>query len=131
MTNEYQVRVQPQVAANEQALRSWLADEYGFDVRTGFLGVEVVPSKELVEHIIHLSLSNDILYPGLFNFFIRENLKKQVDIVNIQIKENIFNQQLVGNGFHFRHIVRPETIFFFKLTKQLFSDVFIHLCLQR
>ena len=34
MTNEYQIRVQPQVAANEQALRSWLADEYGFDVRT-------------------------------------------------------------------------------------------------
>ena len=34
MTNEYQVRVQPQVAANEQLLRSWLADEYGFDVRT-------------------------------------------------------------------------------------------------
>ena len=34
MTNEYQVRVQPQVVANEQALRSWLADEYGFDVRT-------------------------------------------------------------------------------------------------
>ena len=34
MTNEYQVRVQPQVAANEQALRSWLADEYSFDVRT-------------------------------------------------------------------------------------------------
>lgn len=34
MTNEYQVRVQPQVAANEQVLRSWLADEYGLDVRT-------------------------------------------------------------------------------------------------
>ncbi len=34
MIQEYQVRVQPQVAANEQSLRSWLADEYGFDVRT-------------------------------------------------------------------------------------------------
>ena len=34
MVNEYQFRVQPQMAANEQALRSWLADEYGFDVRT-------------------------------------------------------------------------------------------------
>jgi hypothetical protein len=34
MTSEYQIRVQPQVAANEQSLRSWLADEYGFDVRT-------------------------------------------------------------------------------------------------
>ena len=34
MVNEYQFRVQPQVAAYEQALRSWLADEYGFDVRT-------------------------------------------------------------------------------------------------
>lgn len=34
MIQEYQVRVQPHVAANEQALRSWLADEYGFDVRT-------------------------------------------------------------------------------------------------
>ena len=34
MINEYQIRVQPQVAANEQVLRSWLADEYGFDVRT-------------------------------------------------------------------------------------------------
>lgn len=34
MTNEYQIRVQPHMAANEQALRCWLADEYGFDVRT-------------------------------------------------------------------------------------------------
>ena len=34
MIQEYQVRVQPHVAANEQALRNWLADEYGFDVRT-------------------------------------------------------------------------------------------------
>ena len=34
MIQEYQVRVWPQVAANEQSLRAWLADEYGFDVRT-------------------------------------------------------------------------------------------------
>lgn len=34
MIQEYQIRVQPHIAANEQALRSWLADEYGFDVRT-------------------------------------------------------------------------------------------------
>ena len=34
MIQEYQVRVWPQVAANEQALRAWLADEYGFDVWT-------------------------------------------------------------------------------------------------
>ena len=34
MIQEYQIRVQPHVAANEQALRSFLADEYGFDVRT-------------------------------------------------------------------------------------------------
>ena len=34
MTQEYQSRVQPHVAANEQALYRYLADEYGFDVRT-------------------------------------------------------------------------------------------------
>lgn len=34
MTQEYQIRVQPHVAANEQALRAFLAEEYGFDVRT-------------------------------------------------------------------------------------------------
>ena len=34
MTNEYQIRVQPHVAANEQSLRQYLADEQGFDVRT-------------------------------------------------------------------------------------------------
>ena len=34
MTQEYQIRVQPHVAANEQVLRNYLADEYGFDVRT-------------------------------------------------------------------------------------------------
>lgn len=34
MVNEYQIRVQPHVAANEQALRSYVAEEYGFDVRT-------------------------------------------------------------------------------------------------
>lgn len=34
MIHEYQVRVVPQVAANEQSLRGFLGDEYGFDVRT-------------------------------------------------------------------------------------------------
>ena len=34
MINEYQVRVVPQVAVNEQSLRGFLAEEYGFDVRT-------------------------------------------------------------------------------------------------
>lgn len=31
MTNEYQVRVLPQIAAQEEALKSYLADEYGLD----------------------------------------------------------------------------------------------------
>ena len=34
MTNEYQIRVVPEVAAQEDRLKGWLADEYGFDVRT-------------------------------------------------------------------------------------------------
>ncbi|MBQ6767925.1 MAG: FAD-binding protein [Prevotella sp.] len=34
MIQEYQLRVQPHVAANEQSLRSYLAEEYGFDART-------------------------------------------------------------------------------------------------
>ena len=34
MINEYQMRVLPHVAANEQALRQFVAQEYGFDVRT-------------------------------------------------------------------------------------------------
>ena len=34
MIQEYQIRVLPHVAANEQSLCTWLAGEYGFDVRT-------------------------------------------------------------------------------------------------
>ncbi len=34
MIQEYQIRVQPHVAASEQALRDFVAQEYGFDVRT-------------------------------------------------------------------------------------------------
>ena len=34
MTTEYQLRVLPQVAASEQALKAWIAEEKGFDVRT-------------------------------------------------------------------------------------------------
>ena len=34
MTSEYQLRVLPQIAASDQALKAFLADEYGFDVRT-------------------------------------------------------------------------------------------------
>ena len=34
MTSEYQIRVLPQVAADEQHLKAWLAEEKGFDVRT-------------------------------------------------------------------------------------------------
>ena len=41
MTNEYQIRVTPEVAAQEDRLKTWLADEYGFDVRTIF-GVRIL-----------------------------------------------------------------------------------------
>ena len=41
MTSEYQIRVLPQVAASEQNLKAWLADEYGFDVRTCY-GVRIL-----------------------------------------------------------------------------------------
>ena len=34
MTNEYQIRVVPEVAAQEDRLKAYLAEEYGFDVRT-------------------------------------------------------------------------------------------------
>ena len=34
MTNEYQIRVVPEVAAQEDRLKTYLAEEYGFDVRT-------------------------------------------------------------------------------------------------
>ena len=34
MVREYQFRVQPHVAANEQALKAFVAEEYGIDVRT-------------------------------------------------------------------------------------------------
>lgn len=34
MIQEYDIRVLPQVAANEQSLRNWIAEEKGFDVRT-------------------------------------------------------------------------------------------------
>ena len=41
MTNEYQIRVTPEVAAQEDRLKTWLADEYGFDARTIF-GVRIL-----------------------------------------------------------------------------------------
>ena len=34
MINEYQIRVVPEVAAQEDRLKAYLADEQGFDVRT-------------------------------------------------------------------------------------------------
>ena len=41
MTNEYQIRVVPEVAAQEDRLKAWLANEYGFDVRT-ICGVRIL-----------------------------------------------------------------------------------------
>ena len=41
MTNEYQIRVVPEIAAQEDRLKAWLADEYGFDVRTIY-GVRIL-----------------------------------------------------------------------------------------
>ena len=41
MTNEYQIRVVPEVAAQEDRLKGWIADEYGFDVRTIY-GVRIL-----------------------------------------------------------------------------------------
>ena len=41
MTNEYQIRVVPEVAAQEDRLKAYLADEYGIDVRTIY-GVRIL-----------------------------------------------------------------------------------------
>lgn len=41
MTNEYQIRVVPEVAAQKDRLKSYLAEEYGFDVRTIY-GVRIL-----------------------------------------------------------------------------------------
>ena len=41
MTCDYQIRVVPVVAAQEDRLKAWLADEYGFDVRTIY-GVRIL-----------------------------------------------------------------------------------------
>lgn len=41
MTNEYQIRIVPEVAAQEDRLKSYLAEEYGFDVRTIY-GVRIL-----------------------------------------------------------------------------------------
>ena len=41
MTNEYQIRVVPEVAAQEDRLKAYLAEEHGFDVRTIY-GVRVL-----------------------------------------------------------------------------------------
>ena len=41
MINEYQIRVVPEVAAQEDRLKTYLAEEQGFDVRTIF-GVRIL-----------------------------------------------------------------------------------------
>ena len=41
MTNEYQIRVAPEVAAQEDRLKRWIADEQGIDVRTIY-GVRIL-----------------------------------------------------------------------------------------
>lgn len=41
MTHEYQIRVVPEVAAQEDRLKAWLADAYGFDVSTIY-GVRIL-----------------------------------------------------------------------------------------
>jgi uncharacterized FAD-dependent dehydrogenase len=41
VTNEYQIRVSPEVAAQEDRLKGWLADEYGFDATT-ICGVRIL-----------------------------------------------------------------------------------------
>ena len=41
MTNEYQIRVLPEVAAQHDRLTAWLADEYGLDART-ICGVRIL-----------------------------------------------------------------------------------------
>ena len=56
MTCEYQIRVVPEVAAQEYRLKAWLADEYGFDVRTIF-GVRILKRSKTLKFNIKNSLS--------------------------------------------------------------------------
>lgn len=41
MTNEYQIRVKPEVAAQEDRLKMWIAEEQGIDVRTVY-GIRIL-----------------------------------------------------------------------------------------
>ena len=56
MTNEYQIRVVPEVAAQEDRLKAYLAEEYGFDVRTIY-GVRILKrSIDARQRLIYVNL---------------------------------------------------------------------------
>ena len=83
-----------------------------FDISFGTLGSKIIPSVQDVERTEHLAQRSHAVQPYPLDFFVTKKRKEFVDVVNIKIEQYVLNQSLVGNGFHSRHVVRPEAILF-------------------
>lgn len=97
-----------------------------FNICLRAFGSKVIPCVENIHPSEHRSLRSHPIKPDTLHFFIAEKRKQLVDVVNIEIHKYVFNKRLVGNGFHFRQVVRPKTVLFFQLTKQVLSAINIH-----
>ncbi len=67
------------------------------NVRTRTFHLEIIPCKELVECEIAFTLSHHMLNPHILHLFIRIDLKKKIDFVQVEMNECKFYQHVIWN----------------------------------
>ena len=85
--------------------------------------MEIIPGEEVIQVVVALTLSYNVLYPCLLDFLIVEKLEEQVYLVYVQIQHHQFHQHIVGNVLYGIDLIAPQTMRLLQFVDENMFDV--------
>ena len=85
--------------------------------------MEIIPGEEIVQGVVALALSHDIVYPGPLHSLVVEEPEEQVDIIDVQIQHHQFHQHIVGDVLYGVVVVAPQAMLLLQLLHEMWPDI--------
>ena len=90
--------------------------------------MEIIPSKEIVQVVVTLTLSHHIFYPCSFHLLIGENAEKHIYLIDVKIQHHQLYQHVVWHVVDRVVVVAPQAVFLLELLNEirLYGYIFFH-----
>ena len=84
--------------------------------------MEVVPGEEIVQVVVTLALSHNILNPSTLHLLIRENAEQHIDLVDVKIQHHQLYQHVIWHVVDRGIIIAPQAVLLLEFLYEIRLD---------